>query len=60
MHPERVFTSLHLLIDIDRMLEEYRRTRKDGATGIDDITAADQRPICAPNGAVNLTKAGRS
>ena len=27
-HPERVFTSLHHLIDMDWMLEAYRRTRK--------------------------------
>ena len=40
-HPERVFTSLHHLIDIDWRLEAYRRTRKDGATGIDGVTAAD-------------------
>ena len=40
-HPERVFTSLHHLIDIDWMLEAYRRTRKDGATGIDGVTATD-------------------
>ena len=40
-HPERVFTSLHHLIDEEWMLEAYRRTRKDGATGIDGVTAAD-------------------
>ena len=40
-HPERVFTSLHHLIDIDWMLEAHRRTRKDGAAGIDGATAAD-------------------
>ena len=36
-----MFTSLHHLIDIDWMSEAYRRTRKDGATGIDGVTAAD-------------------
>lgn len=40
-HPERVFTSLHHLIDIDWMQEAYRRTRKDGAAGIDGVTATD-------------------
>ena len=36
-----MFTSLHHLIDGDWMLEAYRRTRKDGATGVDGVTAAD-------------------
>ena len=36
-----MFTSLHHLIDIDWMSEAYRRTRKDGATGIDGVTADD-------------------
>ena len=40
-HPHRVFTSLHHLIDGEWMREAYRRTRKDGATGIDGVTAAD-------------------
>ena len=40
-HPERVFTSLHHLIDGEWMREAYRRTRKDGATGLDGVTAAD-------------------
>ena len=40
-HPDRVFTSLHHRIDIEWMHEAYRRTRKDGAAGIDGVTAAD-------------------
>jgi len=36
-----VFTSLHHLIDGEWMREAYRLTRKDGATGIDGVTAAD-------------------
>ncbi len=40
-HPERVFNSLHHLIDEDWMREAYRRTRKDGASGIDGVKAAD-------------------
>lgn len=39
--PTRVFTSLHHLIDLDWMFEAYRLTRKDGAPGIDGMTAAD-------------------
>ncbi len=40
-HPERVFNALHQLIDEEWMREAYRRTRKDGAAGIDGVTAAD-------------------
>lgn len=40
-HPERVFTSLHHLIDLDWMFEAWALTRKDGATGIDGCTADD-------------------
>ena len=40
-HPQRVFTSLHHLIDLDWMREAYRRTRKDGAPGVDGVTAAE-------------------
>jgi RNA-directed DNA polymerase len=34
------FTSLAYFIDIDWLREAYRRTRKDGATGVDGQTAA--------------------
>ena len=40
-HPEWVFTTLHRHLDRDWMREAYRRTRKDGATGVDGVTAAD-------------------
>ena len=40
-HPERVFTTLHGCIDLDWMQEAYRLTRKDGALGVDGVTAAD-------------------
>ena len=40
-HPERVFTTLHRFIDLEWMQEAYRLTRKDGAAGIDGVTAAD-------------------
>ena len=39
--PDMVFTSLAHHIDSDWMLEAYRRTRKDGAVGIDERTAED-------------------
>ena len=35
------FTSLAHHIDIDWLLEAYQRTRKDGAAGVDNVTAAD-------------------
>ena len=41
MHRDRAFASLHHMLDLEWMLEAYRTTRKDGATGIDGITAAD-------------------
>ena len=37
--PEMGFTSLAYNIDIDWLREAYRRTRKDGATGVDGQTA---------------------
>lgn len=39
--PELVFTSLAHLIDLEWLLEAYRRTRKDGAAGVDGQTATD-------------------
>ena len=37
--PERVFTSLSHLMDVDLLREAYKKTRKDGAPGVDGITA---------------------
>ena len=37
--PSMAFTSLAYLMDIDWLKEAYRRTRKDGATGVDGVTA---------------------
>jgi retron-type reverse transcriptase len=37
--PEMAFTTLAHHIDIDWLHEAYRRTRKDGATGVDGQTA---------------------
>ena len=39
--PQMAFTSLTYLMDIDWLKEAYRRTRKDGAAGVDGMTAAD-------------------
>jgi len=41
MHGDRVFSSVSHVIDLDWMLEAYRRTRKDGATGVDGQTSAE-------------------
>ncbi len=38
--PEMAFTSLAYFMDIDWLFEAYRRTRKDGAAGVDGVTAA--------------------
>ena len=37
--PERALNNLHHYIDIDFLREAYRRTRKDGAVGVDGQTA---------------------
>jgi hypothetical protein len=39
-HPERSFRSIHHAIDIAWLKEAHRRTRKDGAVGVDAQTAA--------------------
>src|SRR5215467_8566339 len=39
--PEMGFTSLAYFIDIDWMREAFRRTRKDGAVGVDGQSGAD-------------------
>ena len=40
-HPEGSFTSLAYHIDLEWLYEAFRRVRKDGATGVDNQTAAD-------------------
>jgi len=40
-HPEWVFTTLAHVIDEDFLKEAFRRTRKNGATGVDGETAAE-------------------
>src|SRR5215510_4674520 len=37
--PQMAFTSLAYLMDLDWLKEAYRRTRKDGAVGVDGMTA---------------------
>jgi retron-type reverse transcriptase len=37
--PDRVFTNLMYLVDVEFLKEAYRRTRKDAAPGMDGITA---------------------
>jgi len=44
-----VLTSLHHLIDLEWMFEAYRLTRKDGAPGIDGMTAAEYEANLAVN-----------
>src|ERR687885_316148 len=39
--PQMAFTSLAYLMDIDWLREAYRRTRKDGAAGVDGVTAEE-------------------
>jgi len=38
-HPERSFTAISQVIDIEFLKEAYHRTRKDGAVGVDEQTA---------------------
>jgi retron-type reverse transcriptase len=40
-HPDWVFTTLAHHIDLDLLREAFRRTRKDGAAGVDGVTAAE-------------------
>jgi len=40
-HPERVFHSLHHVVDQDWLREAYRRTRKDAAVGVDGQSAKE-------------------
>jgi retron-type reverse transcriptase len=40
-HPTRVFSSVAHVIDLEWVREAYRRTRKDGAAGVDGRSAGD-------------------
>ncbi len=39
--PQMAFTSLAYLMDINWLKEAYQRTRKDGAVGVDGVTAEE-------------------
>jgi len=39
--PDAVLTTLSYHVDMDWLREAYRRTRKDGAAGVDEVTAAE-------------------
>ena len=60
-HPERVFTSLHHLIDLEWMIAAYQLTRKDGAVGVDGVTAAEYEKELESNleGLLDRIKSGR-
>ena len=40
-HPDRVFTTLAHLIDVEFLREAFRRTKKRGAPGVDGVTAKE-------------------
>ncbi len=39
--PQEVITSVNHLIDVEWLREAYRRTRKDGASGVDGVVASE-------------------
>ncbi len=39
--PDMAFTSLAYLVDLDWLFEAYHQTRKTGAAGVDNVTAAE-------------------
>ncbi len=59
--PEKSFTSLNHHLDIDWLHEAYKRTRKDGAVGIDQMTAAEYAENLEANlqDLLNRAKSGR-
>jgi len=40
-HPDRIFTTLADLMDVDFLREAHRRINKKGAPGLNKVTAAD-------------------
>ena len=58
--PQMGFTSLAHLMDIDWLQEAYRRTRKDGAAGVDGMTAEQYEANLKSNleGLIDRVKAG--
>jgi len=59
--PEMGFTSLAYLMDIEWLHEAYRRTRKDGAVGVDGQTASDYEQSLGSNlqSLLDRAKSGR-
>jgi RNA-directed DNA polymerase len=55
-HPERVFSSLHHVIDVALLREAFRLTRKDGAPGVDGQNAEDYARDLENNLASLLTR----
>jgi len=60
-HPERAFSSIGHVIDIALLREAYRRTRKDGAVGVDGQTAVQYARELESNlgSLLNRFKSGR-
>ena len=58
--PHMAFTSLAYLMDIDWLKEAYRRTRKDGAVGVDGVTAEEYEEDLEANlqGLLDRAKSG--
>lgn len=59
-HPERVFSSIHHVIDMQWLREAARRVRKDAAVGVDGQTYAEYTADLEDNlqGLLNRFKAG--
>jgi len=60
-HPELQFTTLAHHIDLALLREAYRRTRKNGAVGVDGVTGADYAENLEANlcSLLNRAKSGR-
>ena len=59
--PDLVFTTLHHHIDLEWMYQAWKLTRKDGATGVDGVNAADYEKDLEANltDLLNRIKSGR-
>ncbi|GAB6172402.1 hypothetical protein JCM15765_18800 [Paradesulfitobacterium aromaticivorans] len=59
--PEMVFTSLAYHMDVEWLEEAYRRTKKNGATGVDGVTAEEYETNLQENlkGLLERAKSGR-
>jgi RNA-directed DNA polymerase len=54
--PQAVLTTLSHHVDMDWLREAYRRTRKDGAAGVDEVTAAEYEQDLESNLALLLER----